>query len=78
MPGDDDLKPGGLGLQIEISKVVQYVDRKAAEFENFAVGQLPRPVRGIDVAANGCERGNPGQLSENFRCTHISGVNDVV
>lgn len=78
MPGDHDLKPGGLGLQVEISKVVQYVDRQAANFENFAVGQFPRPVRSIDVATNCSQWGNLGQLIENSRCAHVSGVNDVI
>ena len=54
--GDHYLEPGGFGFQIELSEIVEDVDRDASDFENFSLGEFARPRVFVDVAANGRDR----------------------
>ena len=57
---------------------MQDVNRHAAEFDNFGLGEPPGPAAFVDVAANGSEGCNCCQFFENFGIADIPGVNDVV
>lgn len=75
---DHSRESGGLGLQIELGDIVQHVNGKAAEFDDFRLRQLARPGACVDVPADGRNRRNLLQLLKNFGITHISGVNNVL
>jgi hypothetical protein len=54
--GDHDCKSRSFRFQIELSEIVEDVDRDASDFENFSLGEFARPRVFVDVAANGRDR----------------------
>ena len=59
---DYDGKSSRFRFQIKLLKIVQHVDRDAANFEHIREGNFVRPGLAIDVAANRSNRCNLGQL----------------
>lgn len=57
---------------------MQHVNGNAADFEYFCFGKFARPVLFVDVAANGCNRGDVGESIENLRRSDVPGMNDVL
>jgi hypothetical protein len=78
MTGDDDLKSRRLGLEIELRQVVQQVDGNATEFNRLSLRQFSRPCFAVDIAANGSNRRNGPEFSQNFRIADVSRMNNVI
>ena len=78
MSADDHRETGGLGLEIQLGKIVQHIDGNAAGFEYFSLRQPLGPCAFIDVAPDRRDRGDGAKLIQNLRCAHISRMNNVV
>ena len=78
MAGDHDFEACGLGLQVELRQIVQDVNGKAADLDNFSFRQFARPGVVVDVAADHGDGGDGCEGVENFGRADVSGVNDVL
>ena len=78
MAGDHDFESCCFGLQVELRQIVQNVDGKAGDLDNFSLGQSARPGVVIDVAANGGYGGDGCEGGENLGCANVSCMNDVL
>jgi hypothetical protein len=78
VPGYHDFETSRLGLQIELGKVVQNIDRNARKFDHFSLRQSARPRSFVDVPADGCHGRNCREFVEDFGCAYVSSVNDVL
>jgi len=76
--GDHHLESSGFGFQIELSEIVEDVDRDASDFENFRLGELARPRIFVDVAANSSDRRDGRERLQDSRIADVSGMNDVL
>jgi len=76
--GDYDSESSGFRFEIELSQVMQDVDRDAPEFDDLSLWQFARPRTLVDVAADRGQWSKSGELLENLRIADIPGVNDVL
>ena len=56
--GDDEVKAGGFGLQIQVVEIVKNVEDGMVGFDDGGKGQLRGPRVGVHIAANGKDRSN--------------------
>jgi hypothetical protein len=75
---EDDAEAGGLGLDVEVGKVVEHVDEAAAELEGFGGGEVGAGAVAVDVAANGGDGSNVAEGFEDVGVADVAGVEDVV
>ena len=72
------LESRGFRLQIELRQVVQHINGKAADLDNFRLWQLARPCILVDVAANGGNWRDGCECGKDIGRADISRVNDVL
>jgi len=75
---DYDCKSRGFRLELQLRKIVQDINRNAADFESFGLRQLLCPRTLVDVAAYGGDGSNCGELIDYLGGTDIPGMNDVI
>jgi len=78
MSADHHRYPSGFGVQVEVMDGVNEVEESAGQLDGFGFGELGAVAVGVDVAADGGDRGELAQGTENARVADISGVEDVV
>src|SRR5271166_1786166 len=69
---------GGFRLQVELSEIMQHVDRHSASFDDLGHGQKARPALSVDVAADRGHRSDLLEHFENFESSNVAGVEDAV
>ena len=75
-----DMKLGGFRIQVESLNIVQYVNIDGSRF-GYGYGGFRerfRPVRSIDVSANGYHWSNVREGFQYAWVAHVTGVNDQV
>lgn len=72
-----DVESRSFRFQIELGQVVQHVDGRAAEFDDFGLRKLARPPTFIDVASDRGERRQRRQLLNDLGIANIACVDDV-
>jgi len=77
MAGNHDFEPCRFRPQIQMSKIVQYKNGSAGEFDHFRLRQSARPRCFVDVAADGSDGCDNCELVENLGSPDIPGVNDL-
>ena len=75
---DHDRESSSLWFEVQLRKIMHNIDGYAANFENFRVMKLERLGVLVDIAAHSSQRCDSRKFSENLRCAHIPGVNDVL
>lgn len=75
---EDGGKPGGCGIKVQARAVMQHVQIVPLEEDYVRFGQFAAGAGTIDVAANRMDRGDAGEVLQDFAAAHISHVKDVV
>jgi hypothetical protein len=75
---DDDLETGGLRVEVELFEIVEHVDGGACELQGLSERQGFCPGLGVDIAADGVERGDSTELIEDSWIADVAGVEDCV
>lgn len=75
---DYDLESRRCRLQVELTKIVENINRDAAKFDYFCLRQLSRPGSRVDIASNRRQGRNASEFVENLRRADIARVDDVL
>ncbi len=73
-----DMKLGGFRIQVESLNIVQYVNIDGSRFGYGGFRERFRPVRSIDVSANGYHWSNVREGFQYAWVAHVTSVNDQV
>jgi hypothetical protein len=66
------------GLQVHLRKIVQHIDRNAAELDHLSLRKQAGPWPLVNVSAHRSHRSNLGKLLQYFWRADIAGMNDVL
>lgn len=75
---EDCGESGGSGVEVEVLDVVKEIEVAAGEGDYFSGGESGAGALGVDVAANGGDGGDLGELAEDFGVAYVAEVEDVV
>ena len=77
MAADHDRESGSLGIEVQLCKIVQHINRDAAQLKHLGFGQLARPHSFVDVATHRGYRSDCRKLIEYLGGADIPSMNDV-
>ena len=75
---DDCGDAGGVGVEVEVFAGVDDVEEAAGQLDGLGGGEEGVGAVGVDVAADGGDRGDAGQGDEDGGVAYVAGVEDVV
>jgi len=78
MPRNNDLHTRGMRLDVELRKIVDDIDERAADSNHLGLRQMRCPRLGVIITFDGNERRHGGKLIENLRGPDVAAVNDVI
>jgi hypothetical protein len=75
---DDNRESRRFGLQVHLRKIVQHIDRNAAELDHLSLRKQAGPWPLVNVSAHRSHRSNLGKLHQYLWRADIAGMNDVL